>query len=34
MLQKPSKTSKSRENCKKIEDRLAAWKDGRIDELI
>ena len=26
MLQKPSKTSKSRENCKKIEDRLAAWK--------
>ena len=34
MLQKPSKTSKSRENCKKLENRLAAWKDGRIDELI
>ena len=34
MLQKPSKTSKSREHCKKLEDRLASWKDGRIDELI
>ena len=34
MLQKPSKTSKSQEHCKKLEDRLAAWKDGRIDELI
>ena len=34
MLQKPSKTSKSREHCKKLEDRLAACKDGRIDELI
>ena len=34
MLQKPSKTSKSREYCKELEDRLAAWKDGRINELI
>ena len=34
MLQKPSKMSKSREHCKKLEDRLAAWKDSRIDELI
>ena len=34
MLQKRSKTSKSREHCKKLEDRLASWKDGRIDELI
>ena len=34
MLQKPSKTSKSQEHCKKLEDRLAAWKDGRIDELV
>ena len=34
MLQKPSKTSKSREHCKKLEDRVAAWKDGRINELI
>ena len=34
MLQKPSKTSKSQEYCKKLEDRLAAWKDGRVDELI
>ena len=34
MLQKPSKTSKSREHCKKLEDRLATCKDGRIDELI
>ena len=33
MLQKSSKTSKSREHCKKLEDRLAASKDGRIDEL-
>ena len=34
MLQKPSKTSKSQEHCKKLEDRLSAWKYGRIDELI
>ena len=34
MLQKPSKASKSQEHCKKLEDRQAAWKDGRIDELI
>ena len=34
MLQKPSKTSKSQEHCKKLEDRQAAWKDGRTDELI
>ena len=34
MLQKPSKTSNSREYCKELEDRLAAWKDGRINELI
>ena len=34
MLQKPSKKSKSQEHCKKLDDRLAAWKDGRIDELI
>ena len=34
MLQKPSKTSKSQEHFKKLEHRLAAWKDGRIDELI
>ena len=34
MLQKPSKTSKSQEHCKKLEDRLAAWKDDRIDKLI
>ena len=34
MLQKPSKTSKSQEYCKKLEDRLAAWKDGRTDKLI
>ena len=26
--------SKSQEHCKKLEDRLASWKDGRIDELI
>ena len=34
MLQEPFKTSKSQEHCKKLEDRLAAWKDGRIDELV
>ena len=34
MLQKPSKTSKSQKHCKTLEHRLAAWKDGRIDELI
>ena len=34
MLQKPSKKSKSQEHSKKLDDRLAAWKDGRIDELI
>ena len=34
MLQNPCKASKSREHCKKLEERLAAWKDGRIDELI
>ena len=34
MLQKPSKPSKAQEHCKKLEDRLAAWKDGRIEELI
>ena len=34
MLRKPPKTSKSQEHCKKLEDRLAAWKDGRVDELI
>ena len=34
MLQKPSKTSKSQEYCKKLEDRLAAWKDGKTNELI
>ena len=34
MLQEPFKTSKSQEHCKKLEDRLAAWKDGRVDELI
>ena len=34
MLQKPSKTSKAKEHCKKLEHRLAAWKDGRIDEII
>ena len=34
MLQKPSKTSKSQEHYKKLEDRQGASKDGRIDELI
>ena len=34
MLQKPFKTSKTGEHCKKLEERLAAWKDDRIDELI
>ena len=34
MLQKSSETGKSQEHCKKLKDRLAAWKDGRIDELI
>ena len=34
MLQKPSKTSRLKEHCKKLEDRLATWKDGRADELI
>ena len=34
VVQKRSKTSKSWEHCKKLEDRLVSWKDGRIDELI
>ena len=34
MLQKSSKTGKSQEYCKKLEDRLAAWKDGKTNELI
>ena len=34
MLQKPPKTSKSQGHCKKLEDRRAASKDSRIDELI
>ena len=34
LLQKPSKTSKAKDHCKKLEERIAAWKDGKISELL
>ena len=34
ILQKPSKNSKSKEHLKKVELRMTAWKDGKIDEIL
>ena len=34
MLQKPSRNSKSKEHLKKLEERLAMWKNGDIETLL
>ena len=34
LLQKPSKTSKAKDHLKKLDERLAMWRKGKIDELL
>ena len=34
LLQKPSKTSKAKDHLKKLDERLAMWRTGKIDELL
>ena len=34
LLQKLSKKSKSKDHCRKLEERMNAWKEGRIRDLV
>ena len=34
LLQKPSKNSKARDHIRKLEERLKAWNEGRIHDLL
>ena len=34
LLRKPSKTSKVKDHLKKLDERLAMWRTGKIDELL
>ena len=34
LLQKPSKKSKSKDHCRKLEERMNTWKEGRIRDLV
>ena len=34
ILQKPSKESKAKDHCKKLEERMKIWKDGNIQDLL
>ena len=33
-LQKPSKNSKTKDHCRKLDERMTAWKEGRIMDLF
>ena len=34
ILQKPTKDSKAKEHLRKVESRMALWKEGKIEELL
>ena len=34
LLQKPSKNSKAKDHCRKLDERITAWKEGRIMDLL
>ena len=34
LLQKPSKNSKAKDHCRKLDERITAWKEGRIMDIF